>query len=229
MELIIALDYSSKSEAEDLLKKIPTDQVILKIGYELFIHAGPAWVKMHTQMGRRVFLDLKLHDIPNTVAKGISNISELGVEMTTLHLSGGVPMLEKAKNEAKVQDRPLKLLGVSVLTSMEQNCWNVLQTAQSRSESKILDSVEGLARLGAPYVDGIVCSAVEVQKIKAIQSSLYTVVPGIRPKGFDSQDQKRVSSPEQAKEFGADAIVVGRPITQSSQPTKVVEEILNVC
>ncbi len=250
MELIVALDYPKVEQAEALISDIGNLPVIYKVGFELFLDAGPKWVRAKVTQGHRLFLDLKFHDIPNTVSNAVKQAERLGVEMTTLHLSGGSEMLKKAK-EAKRASIPrhkgaptspgnslkpsLRLLGVSVLTSFDEASWGetcdgILGTSKNEiPASSIKESVMGLVDNGKAWIDGVVCSGKEIESVKAISPDLFVVVPGVRPEGSPEGDQKRVLTPLEVKKLGGDAIVVGRPITLSPNPKKVVEGILDEC
>ena len=227
-DLIVALDYPKVSRAYDLLDQLAGLPVIYKVGTELFLQAGPEIVKELTHRHQRVFLDLKFHDIPNTVARGVKQAALMRVEMLTIHLAGGSVMLRAIQDELKeIPELKPKILGVSVLTSYSDVQWAEVTRALTRHASEIADSVHGLVELGAAgAVDGVVCSALEVAAIRERWPHLYTVVPGIRPAGAQINDQARVVSPAQARQLGARAIVVGRPITQAENPRQVVETIL---
>ncbi len=221
-ELAIALDFPDSATADRLICDLGELPVIYKVGLELFLGAGPEWVKAHCTRGKRIFLDLKFYDIPNTVAAAVAQAASLGVEFTTVHLSGGRKMLDALKVAPKV-------LGVSVLTSFSEEDWYENSLRISERPHGIPQAVQNLAGLAAQHsaVFGMVCSAHEVKWIKGAYPNLYTVVPGIRPVGVPSQDQARVMTPKEAALAGASAIVVGRPITQSQDPKKIVEQILN--
>lgn len=227
MKLAIPLDFSSTEAARKTLNELKGLPLVMKVGPELILTAGLPIIKEIKDLGFSVFLDLKLHDIPNTVEKSVGRVIDLGVDYCTIHLSGGKPMIESALSLVQKQSSPLKLLGVSVLTSFDQQSWDEVGEAAFGSHRKIEDSVDSLAgfadELGLP---GVVCSAFELVAIKKKYPKLFTVVPGIRPKDSDLQDQSRVMTPIEAKNRNADLIVMGRPITKSENPRKSAEKVL---
>ena len=228
-ELIIALDYAADGPVRNLLTQLEGLPVIYKVGLELFIAKGPDFIKELIQKKTRIFLDLKLHDIPHTVAKAVKQVSELGVEMTTLHITGGKKMVQAAQNELAA-DCLVKLLGVTVLTSFDDQGWGeVLSAATNQSLPKVNtgSSALALASQAAEWkMGGIVCSAHELPSIRAKNPGLYAVVPGIRPSGVAAGDQSRIMTPQDAVSAGASALVIGRPITESADPRKAAEQIL---
>jgi orotidine-5'-phosphate decarboxylase len=201
--------------------------------YELFLAEGPEWVRNRANEGFRIFLDLKFYDIPNTVMKAAIQAGELGVEMFTLHLSGGPNMIRAVRDELEkkfkgknASKRPL-ILGVSVLTSFDQATWDDVSFAVGGKSSKVAESVKRLTSQARYWgVDGVVCSPHEIKIVTAADPILFTVVPGIRPKGAKAGDQARVMTPKQAASLGAGAIVCGRPVTESKTPRAVIENIL---
>ena len=210
-----------KKEAQKILDEIAFKDIIIKIGYSLFIKYGKDIVEYAKSKGFSVFLDLKLHDIPNTVYNGVLSAIDLGVDYLTVHTLGGKYMLEKAV-EAKSNSN-LKLLGVTVLTSHSEDYVKLLETRLSLKEL-----AEKLAKLAVDTgIDGIVCSADEVEHLKqSMKRNLITVVPGIRPEGYSSDDQKRVATPKEAVKSGADIIVIGRPIIKADNKNEVIKKIL---
>lgn len=217
VDLMVALDFSSPEEALAWINRLESqikNQIIYKIGLELFISAGPGWVKKRVEEGRRIFLDLKLYDIPNTVSKAVSGVCDLGVEFLTIHLSGGEEMIRKSIEIIKLKSSPLKLLGVSVLTSF----------SEKDEEYQFLEKY--LKRAENTDIFGIVCSAKDLNKANQICPKQFKVTPGIRLNRDNIDDQKRVMTPKDAKKLGSNAIVVGRPIFDSSHPEKIIEEIL---
>lgn len=222
--LIVALDFTNLHEALSLIDKLDPRTCGLKIGLEMFTLFGANFVRELVKKGFKVFLDLKFYDIPNTVAQACKACAELGVWMMNLHASGGLKMMQAAKNslEPYGAERPL-LIAVTVLTSMDQLDLNTLGI-----ETPLADHANHLALLAhKAQLDGVVCSAYEVPLIKATcGASFLTVTPGIRLAGDEKNDQKRVMTPMQASALGADYLVVGRSITAATNPTKVVEEIL---
>lgn len=228
-ELVVALDFESADGADQLTHSLKGLPVIYKVGLELFTATGPAWVKQLVASGHRIFLDLKLHDIPNTVAKTILQIDKMGVEFTTIHLCGGNKMLDQIQQQLPKSSK-LKILGVSVLTSFKEEDWisNTSLIAKLGSARTIHDSVLHYSTVAHdhPAVAGMVCSTHEVAEIKKKYPELFLMVPGIRPHDFGKDDQERVMTPQEASRVGASAIVVGRPITQAEDPRLITEQIL---
>lgn len=222
--IIIALDYNQADAAFALADQLDPQRCRLKVGKELFTSAGPDVVKGLQQRGFDVFLDLKFHDIPNTVAKAVAAAAELGVWMVNVHAQGGAKMLQAAVDSLASygKDRPL-LIAVTILTSMSAADLQALGLAAP----KVM--VEKLAKLTADNgLDGVVCSAQEAAMIKQLcGKDFLTVTPGIRPKGSAQGDQQRILTPAQAMEQGADYLVVGRPITQSADPLAALNAIYN--
>lgn len=227
-EVAVALDFSDPAQAIRIVRELAGLPVIYKVGLELYTQSGPEFVRALIESGNRVFLDLKLHDIPNTVAKAAKQIAELKVELFTLHLSGGKAMIEKVREElSTVNGIAPKAIGVTVLTSFSQNQWEETIECVSERALPISDATRKLTRMGIQAgVDGVVCSAHELKLLKELNPDLYTVVPGIRPAGSSSHDQARTVTPREAADLGADLIVVGRPITQSVDPREATESIL---
>lgn len=228
-ELIVALDYPRADRAWDAVKALEGLPVILKVGSELFLAAGPEFVRELVHQKHRVFLDLKFHDIPNTVAKAVRQAALMHVEMLTVHLSGGSAMLRAVKDELdEIPTLRPKILGVSVLTSFDDVHWAQVTKAMTGHPAEVASSVDGMIEHATAWgADGVVCSPLELRAIRESFPGLMTVVPGIRPEGMQSDDQARVMTPAQAHKAGASAIVVGRPITQAESPKKMVEQILS--
>lgn len=222
-ELALALDTADPAQAEAWIEATRGLGLIYKVGLELFTAAGPQWTASLTRAGHRVFLDLKLHDIPNTVAKAVEQIARLGVEWATVHLLGGPKMLaeaQKARGE-------VKLLGVSVLTSFSAEEWSAALSQVAPNPRSPADSVLGLAALASQAkLFGLVCSPQELTQVRARFPALTPVVPGVRPAGSDRQDQARTMTPAEAVAAGAGALVVGRPITQAQDPAHAARAIL---
>jgi orotidine-5'-phosphate decarboxylase len=227
-DLIVALDFPRADKALDFVKSLNGLPIIYKVGLELFMAGGPEVIRELVHQKNRVFLDLKLHDIPNTVARAARQAALLHVDMFTVHLAGGSAMVKAVAKE--MSDIPMlkpKMLGVSVLTSFDDVRWAEVTRAATGHAVDVDDSVNGLVNEGVSWgVDGVVCSALELAAIRESFPSLYTVVPGIRPEGFAAGDQARVVTPAQAHADGASAVVIGRPITESKEPRKLVESIL---
>jgi orotidine-5'-phosphate decarboxylase len=218
-KIIIALDVGTKAEALALAIELPEARVF-KVGMELFTAEGPALLEEVAGLGKKAFLDLKYHDIPNTAAGAVRSAVRLGVHMLTLHASGGREMLrravEAARSEADSTGRPRPiLLGVTVLTSLKDE-----QLRELGCASPVSEQVLRLARLaGESGVDGVVCSPHEIEVIKReLGREFLVVTPGIRPAWAATQDQKRVMTPAEAVLRGADYMVIGRPVTGAPSP-----------
>ena len=223
--LIVALDVPSLKEAEALVKTLSGSVHIFKIGKELFTSAGPEAVKMVHRHGAKVFLDLKFHDIPNTVAQALRAASNLNVFMVNVHCLGGRVMMQKAAEAVKASCKnPPLLLGVTVLTSLAEN-----DLKQVGIQKKIKDEVSALAKLAKKSgLDGVVASAQEIRLIrKACGKDFLIVTPGVRPAWAAVGDQKRIMTPREAIQAGSDFIVIGRPITQHSDPLAAARRILD--
>jgi len=215
-ELIVALDTPDLGSAEGLLKQLKGLSVIYKVGSSLFTLSGPRAVDLVHKYGGKVFLDLKFHDIPNTVRNAVESAGRLGVYSVSLHLSGGPEMLEAP---AGLKERPL-LWGITVLTSFDERSF-----AAAGFKDGIAESIFRLASMGAAHgADGVVCSPHEAAAVKE-RSGLKIITPGIRlePGG---DDQKRTMTPAGARAAGADFIVVGRPILKAADPAAAAENIL---
>jgi len=220
-KIIVALDYSNEEQALEFVNKVTPDLCKLKIGKELFTTAGPRFVEKIVEKNFDVFLDLKFHDIPNTVMKACNAASELGVWMVNVHALGGKTMMQAAKEG--VSNSPTKLIAVTILTSMGQE-----DLSQIGIQSPVQDQVVNLASLANEAgLDGVVCSAKEVIVLRQqLNKEFLLVTPGIRPKGNESSDQKRVMTPAEAMNAGSSYLVIGRPITQSDSPIATLESIL---
>lgn len=220
--LIIALDFATAEQALAFVQPLDPNQCKLKVGFELFVAAGPDFVRQLVQRGFDVFLDLKFHDIPNTVASACKAAAQLGVWMINVHAVGGVKMLQAAQAALQTLDNPPKLIAVTVLTSMDKA---QLQTTGINIEP--MQQVQYLAQLTADCgLDGVVCSAQEAEILrKTLGENFLLVTPGIRPAGSEQGDQSRVMTPTQAKIAGVSYIVVGRPITQAIDPLAVIAKI----
>jgi orotidine-5'-phosphate decarboxylase len=222
-KVIIALDYNNEQDALDFVNKISPENCRLKVGKEMFTYFGPQFVKKLIERGFDVFLDLKFHDIPNTVAKAVSAAAELGVWMVNVHASGGPEMMKKAKQalDAYGENAPL-LIAVTILTSMDKDELNRIGVTKSPQEQ-----VQFLAELAKDAgLDGVVCSAQEASVLKkSLGQNFKLITPGIRPEGSAKGDQKRVMTPKQAIVAGSDYLVIGRPITQADDPQVTLIEI----
>ena len=220
--LIIALDYPSADLALAFVRRLSPKDCKLKVGFELFVTAGPDFVKRLVDQGFDVFLDLKFHDIPNTVAAACQAAARLGVWMINVHASGGDKMLSAAHAALIGLPRPPKLIAVTVLTSMDNT-----QLATIGIDKQATEQVIHLAGLSQRCgLDGVVCSAQEAKQLKQLYGKEFLLVtPGIRPNGSEQHDQSRVVTPKEARQFGVDYIVVGRPITQSLKPLTIINDI----
>ena len=219
-QIAVALDYPEIGPALALAERLGGDGLVYKIGLELFIAAGAEPVRRLKQSGARIFLDLKLHDIPNTVAGAVRAVAQLDVDFLTVHLSGGPAMLEAA---AEAAPKSLTLLGVSVLTSMDAAALSAVGV-----QTKLEDQVLALAGLGVQAgIRGVVCSPLEAPLLRQVFGpNLFLVTPGVRPASAGLGDQKRVMTPRAAIQAGADLLVIGRPITVASDPLEALREIL---
>ncbi len=226
-KIIIALDVKNREEARAVLESLPEAR-IFKVGLELYTAEGPAMIDLVKSFGKEVFLDLKLHDIPNTVAGAVKSAVRHGVAMLTLHTSGGREMMkravEAARETAVKENKPLPLiLGVTVLTSLKDAD---LQEIGFSSDSR--NQVLRLARLAVESgIEGIVCSPQELESLRAeLGSRVRIITPGIRPAWAEAQDQKRIMTPGEAIKKGADFLVIGRPITQAPVPREAFNRVL---
>lgn len=219
-KIIVALDYEKEAEALALVDQIDPSLCRLKVGKEMFTTLGMNFVKQLHQRNFDVFLDLKYHDIPNTVARAVRSAADLGVWMVDLHASGGLRMMEEAKRilEPYGKDAPL-LIAVTVLTSMED-----LDLLQIGINASPMEQVLRLAHLTQRAgLDGVVCSPQEVKILRnACGEDFKLVTPGIRPIGADFGDQRRVMTPTAAIRAGSDYLVIGRPITKADNPVEVL-------
>jgi orotidine-5'-phosphate decarboxylase len=222
-KLIVALDVPSASAATELVSRLEGTVRWFKVGLELFVAAGPAVLEPLVASGYSVFLDLKLHDIPNTVAGAVRSASALGARMLTVHATGGPAMLTAAREALSGIANPPELLAVTVLTSMDAAQGGAVGWNRSPAEQ-----VELLARMGLDAgIRGFVCSPQEVGALRALTGAKgVLVIPGIRPGGAATGDQKRVATPADALRNGASFLVVGRPITQAANPAEAAEEIV---
>ena len=221
--VIVALDYDNKETALSFVAQLDPSLCKLKVGKEMFTLFGPEFVKTLVSKGFDVFLDLKFHDIPNTVAKACKAAAELGVWMVNVHASGGVPMMKAAKKAIASSSHPqTKLIAVTVLTSMDQaQLSDVIDNVTPQQQVLRLCKLTQQAGL-----DGIVCSAQEAQVLRQTYTDAFLLVtPGIRPKGADAGDQKRVMTPDEAIGSGVSYLVMGRPITKADDPVAVLTSV----
>ena len=219
--IIIALDLDYEDSLE-FAKKIDPEHCRLKVGSQLFTQKGPQIIEELSMLGFDIFLDLKFHDIPNTVASAVEVAAEMGVWMLNVHTSGGSKMMEAARQAANKSANPPLVIGVTILTSLNQVDMNELGVKDISNQINDLASLAHKSSL-----DGIVCSAGDVRNIKSLLGEDFlTITPGIRSINAPKDDQSRISSAKQAIEDGSDYLVIGRPITQSSDPLKSLEIFL---
>jgi orotidine-5'-phosphate decarboxylase len=220
--IVVALDFSTADEARTLLQQLNPQHCRVKIGKELFTSAGPAFVKEVIGMGFDVFLDLKFHDIPNTVAKAVAAAAALGVWMVNVHASGGSEMMKAASAAvANSQHKPL-LIAVTVLTSLSQS--DLVELGIAITPAQQVLRLATLAQQSG--MDGVVCSAAETAMLRAhLGDAFCLVTPGIRTEGDDANDQKRIVTPVDAILAGSHYLVIGRPITKAADPGRKLELI----
>ncbi len=221
-DVIVACDFSSAEATYEFLDKFTGRKPFVKIGMELFYAAGPSIVKELKGRGHKIFLDLKLHDIPNTVKKAMSVLSNMDVDICNLHAGGAIPMMEAALEGLTRADgtRPL-LIAVTQLTSTDQETMERDLLIKEPIDQVVMHYAENAKKAG---LDGVVCSPLEAEKVHArCGKEFLTVTPGVRFADGDKGDQKRVMTPEQAKLIGSDYIVVGRPITAAADPVAAYE------
>ncbi len=226
-EVVVALDVPGPGPARDLVRRLPRG-TRYKVGLELFAAGGPEFVRELTSADHRVFLDLKLHDIPNTVAGAVRSVADLGVDLLTVHAGGGRAMVGAAAEAAREASGPpeeggLGILGVTVLTSLDDGAWEEVTGAEARVE-------EAVGRLAVLAQDagafGVVASVGECSAVKALCGESFRVAtPGIRPAGGDAHDQKRVATPAEAAAAGSDYLVVGRAVRDAADPAEALRRI----
>lgn len=221
--IIVALDYPSQKETLQLVEQLQPSLCRLKVGKELFTRCGPSLVKQLVDKNFDVFLDLKYHDIPNTVAKACAAAADLGVWMLNVHALGGEKMMIAAREALSESDSPL-LIAVTWLTSSGQSELDALGIKSTPQE--MVSRLAAMTKQAG--LDGVVCSAQEAPMLrKNLGDDFFLVTPGIRPADANQDDQNRVVTPEKAISDGASYLVIGRPITQSNDPCKVLQEIIN--
>lgn len=232
--LIAALDVRTLSEAKALVEKLGDSVGFYKVGMELFYAVGPQIITYLKEQNKKIFLDLKLHDIPNTVAEGLVSLMKLGVDIFNVHASGGFTMMQKAvtrvhEEAAKMGINPPKLIAITILTSTNDKDWQGLGMAMP-----IQEQVVRLAKLTQKAgLDGVVASAREATMIRETCGSDFMIVtPGVRPIGAAADDQSRITTPTQALQNGASQLVIGRPIYAAVDPKisaeNILEEIKNI-
>ena len=221
-DVIVACDFATRKEVFDFLDRFTDKKPFVKIGMELFYAEGPQIVRAIKERGHKIFLDLKLHDIPNTVKKSMAVLSRLDVDMCNLHAGGAIPMMEAALEGLTRPDgtRPL-LIAVTQLTSTSEEIMRRDLLINEPIEEVVMHYAENAKRAG---LDGVVCSPLEASAVHGrCGESFLTVTPGIRYADGDKGDQSRVTTPARAREIGSDYIVVGRPITAAADPVAAYE------
>lgn len=223
-DVIVALDFKNQEETLDFLKKFE-NELFVKIGHELYYSEGPEIIREIKKMGHKVFLDLKLHDIPNTVYSATRSVLNLGIDIIDLHISGGSEMMKAARLAIDESEDDVMLIGITMLTSTDDEIMHKEILIDEKYD--LNEAVLKYAELGLNSgLQGVVCSALEVPMLRErFGDKIVTVTPGIRPASNKGDDQKRVVTPARARELGSDYIVVGRPITQSENP---VEAYFNI-
>ena len=220
--VIVALDFDDKYSALALADRLDPKHCRVKVGKELFTAAGPSVVKELSDRGFDIFLDLKFHDIPNTVAKALSATADLGVWMTNVHASGGSRMMSAAKQALDNSGSDMLLIGVTVLTSMDAS--DLEEVGIKRMLSDQVSHLASIAKHSG--LDGVVCSAQEAKTLKdSLGQDFKLVTPGIRLASSAADDQRRIVTPADAMALGSDYLVIGRPITQSADPLATLLEI----
>ncbi|HAO60987.1 MAG TPA: orotidine-5'-phosphate decarboxylase [Erysipelotrichaceae bacterium] len=225
---IIALDFPSYREVEAFLNKFEGESLFVKVGMELYYQEGPDIVRYLKDHGHQVFLDLKLHDIPNTVESAMRGLAKLGIDLTNVHAAGGKAMMEAALNglrEGTPEGKTVpKLIAVTQLTSTTETAMHQEQLIPV----KLIESVTHYAKLAQEAgLDGVVCSPLEADAVReATSEEFLRVTPGIRPSDAAVNDQKRITTPSMAKQIGSTHIVVGRPITRAENPIQAYLDIL---
>ena len=214
---IIALDFESAEKVNTFLDQFD-EPLFVKIGMELFYQAGPEFIKSIKSRGHDIFLDLKLHDIPNTVEKAMEGLGKLDVDLVNVHAAGGTAMMKAAVRGLHKFSNDTKIIAVTQLTSTTEEMLRNEQNIQTTIEEAVLNYATLTQQAG---LDGVVCSPLEAELLtNELGSDFLKVTPGIRPQGAAVDDQKRITTPEDAKQSGATHIVVGRPITQSENPVE---------
>lgn len=223
-KIIVALDYATVDAALNMADQIDPKRARVKVGKELFTRSGPQVVEALVSRGFDVFLDLKYHDIPNTVAKACAAAADLGVWMLNVHTLGGAAMMAAAKSALGDSDDAPILIGVTLLTSMDQHTFNQIGLTGSMT-----DTVLRLANLAKDSgLDGVVCSAQEASPLREqLGEQFQLITPGIRPAGSERGDQHRTMTPKQALAAGSHYLVIGRPITAASDPMQALHDIEN--
>ena len=223
IEIYVGIDTGSEEEAKLLIKKFKPNLCGIKIGKELFTIGGPQIVRWVQDLGFKVFLDLKFHDIPNTVNRACYAAAELGVSILNVHALGGIEMMKAAKEGVNSSKSNTKIIAVTILTSHNQKNLHEIGITQSVEEQISKLSINA-AKSG---LDGIVCSAIDIKSMRhLLPENFLFVTPGIRLEKIATDDQKRISSPQSAIESGSDILIIGRPITSSKNPEERLHDII---
>ncbi|RIN37448.1 orotidine-5'-phosphate decarboxylase [Staphylococcus succinus] len=219
---IIALDFDSSEAVHTFLDQFD-EPLFVKIGMELFYQTGPDLIASIKARVHDIFLDLKLHDIPNTVGKAMEGLSKLNVDLVNVHAAGGTDMMKRAVEGIRKYNDNIQIIAVTQLTSTTEEVLHNEQNIQSSIEAAVLNYAQLAKQSG---LDGVVCSPLETSLLtNALGSEFLKVTPGIRPEGTSADDQKRITTPQQAKALGSTHIVVGRPITKSDNPVESYHKI----
>jgi len=220
--IVVALDYPTVAQSIEMAKRLDPNQCRVKVGKELFTTAGPVILDELHKLGFDIFLDLKFHDIPNTVANAVSAAAKAGVWMVNIHASGGRRMMEASANALQqLSDNKTLLIAVTVLTSMDQS--DLVEIGIDATPEQHVKRLAALAKSSG--MDGVVCSAQESSMLSTeLGKDFVLVTPGIRPAGSDQGDQKRIMTPAQAMAAGSHYLVIGRPITQAKDPIAVLTQ-----
>ncbi|OKL37192.1 orotidine-5'-phosphate decarboxylase [Domibacillus mangrovi] len=225
-EPIIALDFPSWEQTEQFLALFDQEQLYVKVGMELYLQNGPFIIERLKEMNHRIFLDLKLHDIPNTVHQAMKGLASLGVDMINVHAAGGVQMMAAARaglDEGSINGKRPVLLAVTQLTSTSEEAMQADQLISVPLHKSVLHYAKKAEEAGC---DGVVCSVLEASAIRdACGESFYKVTPGIRLKDGNVDDQQRIADPREAREIGSTMIVVGRPITKADDPVAAYHQV----
>lgn len=227
---IIALDFATEAEVMSFLTQFD-EPLFVKVGMELFYQTGPALIDQIKALGHDIFLDLKLHDIPNTVGKAMEGLAKLNVDLVNVHAAGGTVMMQRAVEGLRRHNKDIKIIAVTQLTSTSEQQLHEEQNIQTSMETAVLNYAKLAQQAG---LDGVVCSPLETTMIREhCGADFLKVTPGIRPSNSAKDDQQRITTPEQARQLGSTHIVVGRPITQSDNPVQSYHQIkeswLNAC
>lgn len=223
-KIIVACDFNDEAKAIDLLQALKGHSTWVKVGMELFYSVGPKIIHEAKDQGYKIFLDLKLHDIPNTVEHALKSLIKLPIDMINIHAAGGSEMMKRAADAVKAKGHSPLLIAVTQLTSTSNSQLNIEQGIPG----DILESVVNYAKLAKENgCDGVVSSPLEVQAIKLVCGTKFlTITPGIRPSYSKTQDQKRFTTPKEALLLGTDYIVIGRPITEARNPKAALVAII---